>query len=139
MWYFLQTRVVDFHETSSYAGAKIPPWQMAKFFRHIVNCVISKLNEDVLVQYYIKQMCVFPWSFVKLIYSNVTFEDKYKNLIIIFVRYTVIPIIATYFFWHVNCVKSYCRYLTIKSLLRRLLKNVCCQRAVVAMYLTTAD
>lgn len=45
---------MNFNETSSYAGAKIPPWQMAKFFWHRVNYVISELNEDVLVQYYIK-------------------------------------------------------------------------------------
>lgn len=51
---------MNFNETSSYAGAKIPPWQMAKFFRHSVNYVISELNEDVLVQYYIKtNVCDF--------------------------------------------------------------------------------
>lgn len=61
---------MNFNETSSYAGAKIPPWQMAKFFLHSVNYVISELNEDVLVQNYIKTNV-----FVKLIYSNVTFED----------------------------------------------------------------
>lgn len=66
---------MNFNETSSYAGAKIPPWQMAKFFRHRVNYVISELNEDVLVQYYIKTNVWVFLSFVKLIYSNVTFED----------------------------------------------------------------
>lgn len=86
---------MTFNETSSYAGAKILPWQMAKFFRHSVNYVISELNKDVLVKYYIKTSVCFFLIFCILIYSNVTFEDKYKNLIIIFVRYTVI--IATYF------------------------------------------
>lgn len=51
---------MNFNETSSYAGAKIPPWQMAKFFLHSVNYVISELNEDVLVQNYIKtNVCFF--------------------------------------------------------------------------------
>lgn len=40
---------MTFNETSSYAGAKIPPWQMANFFRHSVNYVTSELNKDVLV------------------------------------------------------------------------------------------
>lgn len=63
---------MNFNETSSYAGAKIPPWQMAKFFLHSVNYVISELNEDVLVQNYIKtNVCFFIFCKTDIFKRNI--------------------------------------------------------------------